>query len=51
MCQEQFHVELMCELQILEIEKDTYIGCVYCGEPKSDNLSCCGENHFDEMEE
>jgi RNA polymerase-binding transcription factor DksA len=32
-------------------EKDTYIGCVYCGEPKGDSLSCCGENHFEEMED
>lgn len=51
MCQAMFEAQVMSELQILEIEKDTYIGCVYCGEPKGDSLSCCGENHFDEMEE
>ena len=51
MCQAMFEAQVMSELQILEIEKDTYIGCVYCGEPKGDWLSCCGENHFDEMEE
>ena len=28
---------------------DKYVGCIYCGEPKSDKLSCCGENHFEEM--
>ena len=51
MCQAMFEAQVMSELQILEIEKDTYLGCVYCGEPKGDSLSCCGENHFDEMEE
>lgn len=30
---------------------DKYVGCIYCGEPKGDSLSCCGENHFEEMEE
>ena len=28
---------------------DKYVGCIYCGEPKGDKLSCCGENHFEEM--
>ena len=28
---------------------DKYVGCIYCGEPKGDSLSCCGENHFEEM--
>ena len=28
---------------------DKYVGCIYCGEPKGDRLSCCGENHFEEM--
>lgn len=28
---------------------DKYVGCIYCGEPKDDRLSCCGENHFEEM--
>ena len=52
MCEQQmFEVQVMSELQILEIEKDTYIGCVYCGETKGDSFSCCGENHFEEMEE
>jgi len=51
MCQAMFEAQVMSELQILEIEKDTYIGCVYCGEPKGDWLSCCGENHFAEMQE
>jgi hypothetical protein len=51
MCQAMFEAQVMSELQILEIEKDTYIGCVYCGEPKGDWLSCCGENHFAEMKE
>jgi hypothetical protein len=52
MCQQQqFEVQVMSELQILEIEKDTYIGCIYCGEPKGDSFSCCGENHFEELEE
>jgi hypothetical protein len=49
MSEQQFQKEVMSELQILEIEKDIYIGCVYCGEPKGDWLSCCGENHFMEM--
>ena len=31
-------------------EKEVYVGCVYCGEPKGDSLSCCDENHFEEME-
>jgi hypothetical protein len=21
--------------------------CLYCYEPKNDEISCCGENHFD----
>ena len=46
MCEQQFQAEVMDELK----QKDTYVGCIYCGEPKSDWLSCCGENHFDEME-
>ena len=28
---------------------DKYVGCIYCGKPKGDSLSCCGENHFEEM--
>jgi len=51
MCQAMFEAQVMSELQILELEKNTYIGCIYCGEPKGDSLECCGENHFDEMEE
>jgi hypothetical protein len=51
MSQQQFEVEVMSELQILEIEKDTYIGCAYCGEPKGDRIECCGENHFMEMQD
>lgn len=25
--------------------------CVYCGEPKRERLSCCGENHWTEVPE
>ena len=25
--------------------------CIYCGEPSNDKLSCCGENHWEEVEE
>ena len=31
--------------------KETYTGCIYCGEEKGEKLSCCGENHFDELED
>lgn len=27
------------------------ITCVYCGNPKGDRLSCCGENHWEEIPE
>ena len=47
MCQQQFQAEVMDELKMQESE--TYVGCIYCGEPKGDSLNCCGENHFEEM--
>ena len=25
--------------------------CTYCGEPRADKIGCCGENHWDEVEE
>jgi len=25
--------------------------CGYCGERRGDQLSCCGENHWDEVED
>jgi len=25
--------------------------CAYCGEPKGERLSCCGENHWVEVDE
>jgi len=34
------------ELQMQQF--DTEIVCIYCGEPKGDKISCCGENHFEE---
>jgi hypothetical protein len=45
MCEQQFQAEVMDELK----QEETYIGCVYCGEPKGERLSCCEKNHFLEM--
>lgn len=39
------------EMAIGSSLKDKYVGCIYCGEPKGDSLNCCGENHFEEMDE
>lgn len=44
MCQQQFQAEVMDQLAMMETIKV----CVYCGNEISDNqLSCCGENHFE----
>lgn len=34
------------ELQMQQI--DTEVVCIYCGMPKGEKISCCGENHFEE---
>jgi hypothetical protein len=47
MCQQQFEAEVMDELKQLEDFDDDEIVCVYCGSPKGDSISCCGENHFE----
>ena len=49
MSQAMFQAQVMDQLKQQD-EKEVYVGCVYCGEPKGDSLSCCDENHFEEME-
>ena len=45
--EQQFHKEVMAELEQQEDFDDDEVVCVYCGSPKGSSFSCCGETHFD----
>jgi hypothetical protein len=47
MSEQQFHKEVMAELEQEEDFDDDEVVCVYCGLPKGNSFSCCGETHFD----
>ena len=46
MSQQRFQKEVMDELEQNDFDDDEVV-CVYCGSPKGNSFSCCGENHFD----